>query len=353
MAEAAPPGVTLVHGLVRPKGVVAPRDWYVPDDRYGWRAVVVLFGVLVGGVAALPWLVDRFGVVGIVPVVPIVGAYVYKLTILMHECCHRTLFRQRRTNDRVGLVAGGFLVTSYDGFCRAHWQHHRHCGTDEDGEESDYLTLQDSSPRRLVVHLLKPLLGAAALRLAVAATGAVVGTLRGRGATLAATAVADDGGEAGEATAGGRPVRPIVSPAAQLLAIAACQLAIAALATGGGRRPWLLLVYPATAATFGLFFSRVRAFCEHVHIGRFEGECSVRSHLPNPVDRLFFYTLNMNLHVEHHLFPQVPACHLPRVRARLEEVGYLQPSMSSRSIAGTIAGVLADARARQRLVVRP
>ena len=172
MAEAAPPGVALVHGLIRPKGVVAPRDWYVPDDVYGWRAIAV------------------------------------------------------------------------------------------------------------------------------------------------------------------------------------CQLTIAALATGGGRRPWLVLVYPATAATFGLFFSRIRAFCEHVHIGRFEGQCSVRSHLPNPVDRLFFYTLNMNLHVEHHLFPQVPACHLPRVRARLEEVGYLEPTMSSRSIAGTILGVLADARARQRVLVR-
>jgi hypothetical protein len=29
-------------------------------------------------------------------------------------------------------------------------------------------------------------------------------------------------------------------------------------------------------------------------------------------------------------------------------VGYLEPAMTSRSILGTIAGVLADARARQR-----
>ena len=356
MAEAAPPGVALVHGLIRPKGVVAPRDWYVPDDVYGWRAVVVLFGVLAGGVAALPWLVDRFGVMGMTPVVPIVGAYVYKLTILMHECCHRTLFGARRTNDRVGLVAGGFLVTSYDAFCRAHWQHHRHCGTDEDGEESDYLTLQEAPPRRLVFHLFKPLLGAQALRLAFAAMAAVVAALRGRGAApssvAAASTTADGVDDGGPSRSGAREVRPIVSPIAQIAAIAVCQLTIAALATGGGRRPWLVLVYPATAATFGLFFSRIRAFCEHVHIGRFEGQCSVRSHLPNPVDRLFFYTLNMNLHVEHHLFPQVPACHLPRVRARLEEVGYLEPTMSSRSIAGTILGVLADSRARQRVLVR-
>ena len=121
------------------------------------------------------------------------------------------------------------------------------------------------------------------------------------------------------------------------------------LASGFGRHPWLVLAYPVTAATFGLFFSRVRAFCEHVRLDRHVGECSVRSHLPNPVDRLFFYTLNMNLHVEHHLFPQVPACHLPAVRQHLQDIGYLQPAMTSRFILGTIAGVLGHARARRRV----
>ena len=346
MADPTPAGVTLVHGLVRPRGVRVPKDWYVPADAFGWRAVVVLFGVLLGCIAAMPWLLARIGVLGLVPVVPVIGAYVYKLTILMHECCHRTLFRERWLNDRIGLIAGGFLVTSYDGFCRAHWQHHRHCGTDEDGEESDYLTLQDAPPSRLVLHLCKPLLGAQALRLATGALSTVLRAASGRGDRLGATPAVATTTEAGEAAGH----RPIVSPAAQLASIAGWQLLIAAIATGGGRSPWLALVYPATAATFGLFFSRIRAFCEHVHIGRFEGECSVRSHVPNPVDRLFFYTLNMNLHVEHHLFPQVPACHLPQVRAHLQAIGYLQPAMSSPSIAGTIARVLADARARQRLV---
>ena len=162
-----------MHGLVRPTGLRVPREWYVPSDAYGWRAVGVLLGVLVGCVAALPWLVDRWGPLAVAPVVPVIGAYVYKLTILMHECCHRTLFRFRALNDRVGLVCGGFLVTSYDTFCRAHWQHHRHCGTDDDGEESDYLTLQDAPALQLVLHLVKPLLGVQAGRLALAALAAL------------------------------------------------------------------------------------------------------------------------------------------------------------------------------------
>lgn len=330
-AAPVPAPATYVHGLVRPKGIKVSRELYVPDDAFGWRAVTVLFGVLLACVVALPYLVDRFGALGILPAAPVIGAYVYKLTILMHECCHRTLFRSRRVNDRVGLVAGGFLVTSYDAFCRAHWQHHRHCGTEDDGEESDYLTLQDAPPSRLVLHLLKPLLGVQAARITAAAVLGIVGR-PAHGAQEAAEPVR----------------RPLVSPLAQVLSIAAVQIALAAVATGFGRHLWLALVYPVTAATFGLFFSRVRAFCEHVHVHRHEGECSVRSHLPNPVDRLFFYTLNMNLHVEHHLFPQVPACHLPRIREQLEQAGYLTPAMTSRFILGTIAGVLADARARHR-----
>lgn len=349
-APAPPSGVTYVHGLVRPKGLRVPREWYVASDAFGWRAVLALCGVLLACVAALPWLVDRFGPLGIVPVVPVIGAYVYKLTILMHECCHRTLFRSRAVNDRVGLVAGGFLVTSYDAFCRAHWQHHRHCGTDEDGEESDYLTLQDAPPSRLVLHLLKPLLGVQAFGMALAALAAIVGRSRKDPVPAEADSAEVGAAEAGlHAPAPATPLAaPLVSPVAQIAAIVTVQLGIAALATGFGRHPWLVLAYPATAATFGLFFSRVRAFCEHVHVHRHEGECSVRSHLPNPVDRLFFYTLNMNLHVEHHLFPQVPACHLPRVREQLQAAGYLQPAMTSRFILGTIAAVLADARARHR-----
>lgn len=340
-ATDAPPGVTYAHGLVRPVGVRVPREWYVPSNTFAWRAVAVLFGVLLASLAALPWLVARWGVVAVVPVLPVIGAYVYKLTILMHECCHRTLFQSRRLNDRVGLACGGFLVSSYDDFCRAHWQHHRHCGTDEDGEESDYLTLQEASVTVLVLHLIKPLFGVQAGRMALGALGALA---RRFGRRQPAT-------PAPGAAAAPRPQGPLVSPVAQLLAIVACQVLIMLLASGGGRYPWLVLVYPLTAGTFGLFFSRVRAFCEHVRLDRHLGECSVRSHLPNPVDRLFFYTLNMNLHVEHHLFPQVPACHLPRVRQHLLAVGYLQPAMSSRFILGTIAGVLGQARGRRSRVL--
>ncbi len=299
----------------------------------------MLFGVLLASLAALPWLVARWGVLAALPVLPVIGAYVYKLTILMHECCHRTLFGSRRLNDRVGLVCGGFLVSSYDDFCRAHWQHHRHCGTDEDGEESDYLTLQDASAAALLLHLVKPLFGVQAGRMAIGALRGLAGRFTGRRRPTPA------------ASAAPRPQAPLVSPMAQLLAIAGCQALIMLLATGGGRYPWLALVYPLTAGTFGLFFSRVRAFCEHVRLDRHLGECSVRSHLPNPVDRLFFYTLNMNLHVEHHLFPQVPACHLPNVRRHLLAVGYLQPAMSSRFILGTIAGVLGQARGRRSRVL--
>jgi fatty acid desaturase len=54
---------------------------------------------------------------------------------------------------------------------------------------------------------------------------------------------------------------------------------------------------------------------------------NVRSHRPNPMDRLLLYDLNFNLHREHHLYPNVPSCRLPALQ-RLVSVGdRTEPSM--------------------------
>jgi fatty acid desaturase len=114
-------------------------------------------------------------------------------------------------------------------------------------------------------------------------------------------------------------------------------------ATGAGAYPILAAVFPLSAVTLGLFFSRTRAFCEHVSATRAADACFARSHEPNVFDRVFFYTLNMNLHVEHHWFPQIPARNLPRLRRLLNERGCLSGDMTSGSLLGTIAAVLRQA----------
>ena len=306
-ATAAPPTVTYVHGLVRPSGARVPREWYVPER-----------GLRVAGGGGAVRRADRLR-----RGVALAGRPLGRRRDAAGAAGDRRLRLQDHDPDAPSAViapcsgvvrpttgsgwcAAASSSPSYDGFCRAHWQHHRHCGTEDDGEDSDYLTLQDASALQLLVHLVKPLLGVQAGRLALAALAALVASLRGR-----RTGARGRPGRRRQA----RPHVPIVSPAAQLVAIAGCQLAIALLASGFGRHPWLVLAYPATARDLRACSSAACARSASTsRLDRHVGECSVRSHLPNPVDRLFFYTLNMNLHVEHHLFPQVPACHLPAVR---------------------------------------
>lgn len=310
-------------GLRRPKNIAIPREWYRTSNWYGVRGVASIFGVLLLALASWPWVVARGWWWAAIIVTPILGAYIYKLTIVLHECSHRTLFSSRTANVMVGRACAGLLGVSYEGFTTSHMHHHRHCGTNDETGEGDYLKLQGASPGQMAAHLLRPLAGVAYFQAfreyvrphAPASSGA---GFKARGRTRFWVDIG---------------------------AIVLMQGMVAIVATGMGRHWGLVVVYPLTAATFGLFFSRVRAFCEHVSSLRLPGQCFVRSHMPNPLDRLLFYTLNMNLHVEHHLYPQVPACQLWNVRAQLRESGYLQPEMTSTSILRTIRECLAEARA--------
>jgi fatty acid desaturase len=322
-----------------PRKLPIPREYYQSSNVFGSLALLSIFGTLILLLVSLPvawgagwpWL--------LAVIVPLLGAYAYKLTIVMHECGHRTLFTNRRANRVVGLICGGFLGASFQGFTDSHWHHHRHCGSDKDGEgEGDYLILEHAGPGQMIRHLLKPLTGVA-----------LIGTLRMYSRELFGAASPPASGRDSERDAAATHQG---GPHSQFALILVTQLLIATIATGGWQYPWLALVYPATAGTFGLFFSRVRAFAEHVSAGRAEGECFVRSHVPNWFDRVFFYTLNMNLHVEHHLYPQIPACNLPRVRRDLQAAGYLTDAMSSTSILRTIVGRLSEARRLRPAVER-
>lgn len=315
-----------VSPSTRPRIALGP-EWYAVSDVYGAWHAGWLFTVLIVLVGLLPGITARGWYAAYLAIVPLIGAYAYKLTIVMHECCHRTLFASRGLNHGVGVLCGGVLGSGFDVYCDVHWGHHRHCGTEKDGGENDYLSLQGAPPRTLVLHLLEPLTGVTFLEiLKLSLTKSSAGAER--------TAAAEDA------------VRHRRSPAFQLAVVVAVQAAIAWLATGGLRYPWLVVVFPLSAATFGLFFSRTRAFCEHVSYTRGPAECFTRSHEPNGFDRVFFYTLNMNLHVEHHWFPQVPARHLPRLRSLLKQGGYLTDEMTSTSIVATVAGRFQEARAR-------
>jgi len=261
-----------------------------PSDRYGaWaviRNVVPLFALL----ALAPILATRSIAVAWT-VTPLVGLFLYKITIVMHDCIHRTLFRNSRVNDRVGRMLGAVTGIDVQRFRAQHWKHHRSYGRAEDPQGFHYLGVSRLSRAQFAWHLLKPLFGAN-LRYVLAESMLHPGNLRrtlGRGDPLL---------------------------------FAAMQLAIALVVTGGGRYLSLALLPFVAAATFGLFFSQLRGLAEHGPCGSAHPAGFVRSHAARTLERMFLYDLHFNYHSAHHRWPQVPSCHLPWIHER-----YLAPDI--------------------------
>jgi fatty acid desaturase len=249
-----------------------------PPDRYGWAAVLrnalpyfallAIAPFLQARSAWLPW-----------SLAPLVGLFAYRMTIVMHDCTHRTLFANPQLNVRIGKALGAITGIDFNRFSAQHWLHHRIYGEAGDPQGFHYADLQWMTRAGLLWRLAKPLFG-----LNVRHTWSesfldprnLIRTLR-----------------TGEA-----------------LLILPIQTLIAVLVTGAGAY-WSLVLLPlASTATFGLFFSQLRGVAEHGTIDSTEAGF-VRSHAPHWLDRLLLYDLHFNYHAEHHRHPQCSSYHLP------------------------------------------
>jgi acyl-lipid omega-6 desaturase (Delta-12 desaturase) len=217
---------------------------------------------------------------------PALGLAMYRLTIVMHDCVHGTLFQSRRANRVLGVVTGAVSGIEFHAFARLHSKHHRLLGRNDDPQGPDYLGVRASKAGTLW-HLLRPLFGLNVIKLWQVA-------------------------------------REVEKPAlsrqkylGHLLPVVAAQSCAALIASGGLAHWWLAPLPVASAATFGLFFAQLRAFAEHVALPGDRAEGCVRSHSPRMIDRLLLYDLNFNYHREHHLYPGAPSCHLPELHHRL------------------------------------
>jgi acyl-lipid omega-6 desaturase (Delta-12 desaturase) len=138
--------------------ILRQSEWLRPSEAYGWSAVLrntIPFFALLFAAPSLrqwstvaPWLL-----------VPVVGLLLYRLSNVMHDCGHRTLFKSPRVNDRVGRMLGAITGIDFQSFTRLHWQHHRSYGEPDDPQGFHYLGLQEMSRARALWHLLVPLFG--------------------------------------------------------------------------------------------------------------------------------------------------------------------------------------------------
>src|SRR5262249_3979425 len=259
----------------RPAAVGALPHASRPSNAYGWHGVlrnvipflllIALAPFLARWSGAAPWLLA-----------PLVGLFAYRITIVMHDCIHRSLFTTAALNQRVGTLLGGVTGIDFGSFSRQHLLHHRLYGRPGDPQGFHYLGLKNATPAAFAWHLLRPLLGCN-LRYALAES-----LVRPR--NLAAAARNGD-----------------------LPTLATIQLVILALATGGGAHPELAALPFVSAASFGLFLSQLRGIAEHGAEAAGAMAGLVRSHAPHWLDSVLLYDLNFNYHREHHLYPPPPS----------------------------------------------
>lgn len=263
-----------------------PSEYKESSDAYGlkafWTVVCPMLALIVA--APLTWLYISPWTVILIWFA--LGVLSYKQTIVMHECAHRTLFKTKKYNELLGHFCGILLLSDFLTFRRLHWKHHTDYGENSDPQGRDYLHLSNASRGKILWHLIRPLFGFNLFKVAEFRTDKLANT--------------------------NKPSNLKAKLKDKLLFILV-QAVVVLTVTAGGKLWWLIALYPSAAGTVGLFLSQMRGFCEHIADPGHRSEAFVRTHLPNFLDKALFYTLNFNYHVEHHLYPAIPACHLPQV----------------------------------------
>ena len=272
--------------MKHPIAVAQPFDLqeFQRSDRYGWNAVVRNVVPLFGLLTLAPMLAARSPAAAW-SLAPLIGLFLYRITIVMHDCTHGTLFCSRRLNERIGQLLGAVTGIDFRCFRSQHWEHHRSYGQAGDPQGFHYRGIERMGPLRFVWHVLKPLFGAN-----------LPHVVR-------------------ESLLHPRNLRRALRRGDAAIAVV-LQLVIFVIVTGGARYPSLAFLPLVSAATFGLFFSQLRGLAEHGPLDDRAQANFVRSHSTHALERIVLYDLHFNYHAAHHRWPQCPSRHLPLLHER-------------------------------------
>lgn len=225
-----------------------------------------------------------------------IGARQHALAVLGHDAVHWRLLPGRRANDLVAdLLLWWPLVGMNEGFRRYHAPHHRHLGTDQDGNIALWrLRGADGRPTREWTYpkswaglLAKLLWRGCGLTGAARMAFSLVNTFR------------------------------IHTPAYAAGRFAYYSLVLAAVAAFGVW-PDLLLLWLVPLATWFVASNYVRLICEHTCVRSDQaGYAQSRTTIPSWFDRWFVVPLNISYHYEHHAWPGVPFYRLPEIHESL------------------------------------
>jgi len=234
--------------------------------------------------------------------IPFIAGRQHAMLVLMHDASHRLLYRDARLNDAVSNLLLSFpLFVSTGLYRRHHLLHHRYTNTADDPDLED--TVIPPNGVLFVLQLLGDLLGLRSLKMLASVNSfGVLGVFKADQAAVR--------GNAGER-------RLFLAFAATLIA----GLTLTG-AWGGYLLYWIVPMWFALPPILHL-----RAVAEHAGRTQDGFASHARSVAPMPLERALFCPMNINLHLEHHVFPDIPAHRLPEVSRLLDAVPGLTDRM--------------------------
>ena len=241
-----------------------------------------------------------FAVVGLFPNVLtiivgtiLLGGRQLGLSVLMHECGHRSLFKTPWLNDVIGQWLCALpVMNDMPSYARGHLKHHKSAGTEDDPDLKNYRAypISKESFRRKVIRDLSGQTGFKLLNFIVRGT---------------ATSMSSEKRE------GTRP----------LYLQLGVQLTLFALLWLSGYA-WLYLLWAGAYLTSFMLFIRLRQVAEHAAVPDLfdlDPRLNTRTVIPRWWERVVLAPNMVNYHMEHHFMASVPCYKLKALHRLLRD----------------------------------
>jgi fatty acid desaturase len=261
------------------------------------RAIAAEWALIAAALVAGHWL---RGTPAFWPLYPLlvlfIGARQHALAVLGHDAVHWRLLPSRRANDILAdLLLWWPVLGMNEGFRRYHGTHHRHLGTDLDGNIELWRlrradgrpTAEWTYPKSWVGLTAKLLWRGCGLTGAARMAFSLFNTFR---------------------------IHSFGYAAARFTYYGVIVAAVAVLDAWSD----LLLLWLVPLATWFIASNYVRLICEHTCVRSDEpAYAQSRTTIPSRFDRWFVVPRNISYHYEHHAWPAVPFYRLPELHERL------------------------------------
>jgi len=213
------------------------------------------------------------------------------LSVLMHDCGHRTLFRTARLNDVVGQWLCALpVMNDQPSYARGHLEHHRKAGGRDDPDLPNYQAypVSRASFQRKVV---RDLTGQTGYKLIAFVTRRAFSSIFAENRALALSYL-----------------QPFLVQLVLFLILAACGIA------------WAYLLWAVAFMTVFMLIIRVRQVAEHAAVpDLYDPDTRMNTRTVDAPwwQRMIFVPCGVNYHLEHHFMASVPCYQLRELRELL------------------------------------